>query len=427
MSKYLYRIAVPPGSGDTSRNDIMSAVDDVENRYKDCVFIVLKEGIGTKQTFDDFMASVLVETSTILKPLNPLRGKKVILIQTIPWSLRYKHKQNEYAPYRGFFQDFEYSNNKTLTKVDSTHIKWESDLSHTKYKRLECYNSFDNLAMMIKLHNSTAKSLGLDSIYLLTPNYAKLFLPSPPSDEYTTGISAINVALKNAAEIAYGLKPSCPDSDFEANTLSFISLLSNRKRLKLRDNKATLEKLYSEAISIEIHNQEIRDYLSILSTDKKNTLLKQLEEASKVKGLKHLSFSRGGVLDIITEHIYIKAFNSIFDIGEIHIRVDVVSHRVRFRNLTRKNSGHPEHGDEHRSHPHDLGGGDMCFGDVKPYISPLCASLRLASLTEILINFANSVNLSDSLGSKIVRWPKVEQLEKVTTKELKEEAQVVEN
>ncbi|MCO6500487.1 MAG: hypothetical protein J5I47_08940 [Vicingus serpentipes] len=115
---------------------------------------------------------------------------------------------------------------------------------------------------------------------------------------------------------------------------------------------------------------------------------------------------------IATERIHIhkkiRDTLKIFDIGNIMIKVNLNTSEVYFDNLTQRRQGvfHSR-----ASHPHDAssdGSCRMCLGEIAYYIPELIADLELSALTELLLNYARSVNIADVAGKTVFYWPTLE-------------------
>lgn len=95
--------------------------------------------------------------------------------------------------------------------------------------------------------------------------------------------------------------------------------------------------------------------------------------------------------------------NKRFDIGNLLIKVDILNGEVYFENVSQRAKGIST---TFSSHPHDSssGSGKMCLGEIRHFVPKLISEMELATLTQLLINFARSVNVLDGAGKHITEW-----------------------
>lgn len=70
---------------------------------------------------------------------------------------------------------------------------------------------------------------------------------------------------------------------------------------------------------------------------------------------------------------------------------------IRFENKSRRIDS--------RNHPHDMGRGTMCFGNVQEGFAKLVAAYEYVVLVEFLMDFLRRPNETESMGHQIFEWP----------------------
>ena len=77
---------------------------------------------------------------------------------------------------------------------------------------------------------------------------------------------------------------------------------------------------------------------------------------------------------------------------------------LRMFNLTRTRVSYA---DSHMNHPHVFQTGRPCLGDIEATFLDLTAKLEIAVMVNLAISYLESVNVNDSAGIGISRWPTI--------------------
>lgn len=182
-------------------------------------------------------------------------------------------------------------------------------------------------------------------------------------------------------------------------------------------NKENIEKLETYSKSIDNLREKMTIDLRLYKEYKQK--VESNSDVEKVKRELEIINNRPDVLWvdikedyllIATERIQIKkqldGVNKVFDIGNILMKINIHTGQVFFDNMIRRRRGV---GHNISSHPHDASQGDckMCLGEITAFVPEMINELELASLTELMLNYARSVNIGDAAGKYIVHWPTV--------------------
>lgn len=112
---------------------------------------------------------------------------------------------------------------------------------------------------------------------------------------------------------------------------------------------------------------------------------------------------RGNRLTVDTDVLYCEhpSTGNLHEIGAFRLIIDARTGDVLFLNKTRKVHGYREG----MNGPHLFPDGRACLGNYSETIPMLVAGYEWASVVDICIMFAESVNLDDAAGRHIERWP----------------------
>lgn len=111
--------------------------------------------------------------------------------------------------------------------------------------------------------------------------------------------------------------------------------------------------------------------------------------------------SRG--VEVFTDNLYCKDPRSgkIHDIGCFRISIPIGCGSIIWNNLTRRVSGHSSS----MHAPHIFSNGKACLGNAEQVLPELIANYQFSIIAMYAIQFVESVNVSDSAGSLITKWP----------------------
>jgi len=129
----------------------------------------------------------------------------------------------------------------------------------------------------------------------------------------------------------------------------------------------------------------------------------KLLEVPKVRDVQVVS----GVIKVFTDTLYCTDSRTkrIHEIGRFRIEIytDGANNGVRWFNLTRKVY---ENGfNEKCNAPHVNGAGKACWGNTAEIFAELIANYEFAAVAMVAIQFVETVNVEDSAGKCIDRWP----------------------
>lgn len=91
-----------------------------------------------------------------------------------------------------------------------------------------------------------------------------------------------------------------------------------------------------------------------------------------------------------------------YDIGAFKIKIYTDSNSIRWFNQTRLVNG----GNQRMNAPHVNSDGNPCFGNTAEAFPRLIKKRELTSVVQLAIAFVESVNLDDSWGKHIEKWPR---------------------
>jgi len=122
----------------------------------------------------------------------------------------------------------------------------------------------------------------------------------------------------------------------------------------------------------------------------------------KVKSIEVLS----GVIKVFTETLYCidPRTNNLHDIGAFRIEIftNGANNGVKWINLTRQVIAY----DGKKMHaPHIFPEGKACFGNTAEIFPDLIANYEFAAVAMVAIQFIETVNIDDSAGKYVDRWP----------------------
>lgn len=184
----------------------------------------------------------------------------------------------------------------------------------------------------------------------------------------------------------------------EQNIQQYIKRITVDVENKLEEKRSKLTTLSGQ---IRSTLSEIQD-LSFILEGKSSTerMIDEMEKIRQMPGVEWVDL-KDEVLRFLYRDVKIQSKDKLYDIGDIIIGINLTNMEVNFDNITRKVAGFKEGA----SHPHDIGNGKMCLGELSSFVPQLATEMQFAYLAESLINFANSVNVDDSAGRSIVKWP----------------------
>ena len=236
------------------------------------------------------------------------------------------------------------------------------------------------------------------------------FLNNQPDDFWK---AAVKYLLQGVAS-AFGEYPyqpfefDCePVSDVDERIKDLVRSLTEKSADKERELKRTIDSYRREMAA---KYKKLREVQYIMAGYENASDLKaQMEIAVQNPHVAWIDIQDGNIVFMMTDiTIMNPKDDTIRDIGNIVVTVRPEDSKVFFDNVTRKCRGI---GTVNSSHPHDASGGDgeMCLGEISHAVPQLVSEFEIAPLTELLVNFAKSVNIEDSAGKYIREWPLVEQ------------------
>lgn len=83
--------------------------------------------------------------------------------------------------------------------------------------------------------------------------------------------------------------------------------------------------------------------------------------------------------------------------GSFIVTMGLETGQIYVRNTTFTCRGH--------QHPHDIGGGRLCLGNIERDILPLLAEFQLSAAMMLIIDFLQTANYRDSAGQTVGNWP----------------------
>jgi len=97
-------------------------------------------------------------------------------------------------------------------------------------------------------------------------------------------------------------------------------------------------------------------------------------------------------------------------IGIIRVTFDIRRSHIKFNNLTQRIDGYSAkmHG------PHLFSDGNACLGNIEADMLKLLQTAELSTLATVTVAFLESVNVEDSAGGLIVKWPLATKEELIT-------------
>lgn len=95
--------------------------------------------------------------------------------------------------------------------------------------------------------------------------------------------------------------------------------------------------------------------------------------------------------------------NKAHEIGEFKITLSIGGNTISWNNLTRKVHGYREN----MNAPHVYPEGNACMGNLETSLPNLIAAYEFGSAAIVAIRFIESVNIQDTAGKHINRWPMV--------------------
>ena len=134
-------------------------------------------------------------------------------------------------------------------------------------------------------------------------------------------------------------------------------------------------------------------------------------EFDKLHTIKKIKFVEvaNGTVSVFTDVIYCvnPNTNRRHEIGAFRIDINVGGQNdcVRWFNLTRKVNGYKPD----MNAPHVFTNGEACFGNSAEVFAELVANYEFAAAAMVAIQFVESVNIHDSAGQYIDRWPIAEE------------------
>lgn len=193
----------------------------------------------------------------------------------------------------------------------------------------------------------------------------------------------------------------------------YIDECSKRVEAQFKQLEAHLQKWSTEinvttsrlSEAIKTH-KEYHDTYEVLSANKEKLLEKTRFSREYDKLLQHPLIKEinvnPGSISIITNNLLstpLKKDKTIRNLGEYDIIINTTSGNmgITVHNISRKVGG--------KHHPHDMGDGRMCLGNIQEAVSKLMGGYEFAVLAGLLIEYLMNVNEEDTAGRSVYNWP----------------------
>lgn len=186
----------------------------------------------------------------------------------------------------------------------------------------------------------------------------------------------------------------------------FISTIINEYQAKSRELSNEINSLQSKLSQAYRAIFPINDMLQN-GNGIKEKIFESIQKARKIGGVKDCYLDKDGKFILDTEHIYIPQDEEgyFWDIGKLTFIVEKTG-TTKCENHTRYVEAY---GGYSASHPHSITAEhELCLGDISSVVFDLMQRHDYTSLAGILINFGRSVNLNDSAGQYVTKWPTVQ-------------------
>ena len=190
----------------------------------------------------------------------------------------------------------------------------------------------------------------------------------------------------------------------------------NNMRSNLSNNNYTMDELRERLISLRKQNDLLESKLKGVELDGealREKVIKELGYIYKNKMIKSIE-GQGSRLAIFTEHVYAQTKDRrMFDIGEIKATIDLSNSSVRFYAMDEENKrlGFWS-GGEGTCHPHVNTVGDPCLGDADVQIMEMVSQNEIAGVVMVMLNYLQSINISDIAGRGCIAWDEVDPVTK---------------
>jgi ribosomal protein S20 len=219
-------------------------------------------------------------------------------------------------------------------------------------------------------------------------------------------------AVKSFQEYEFGLKRK-----------ALVGTLTDNEK---RNNENRRHRLENNTVRLGQIRAEVRNLIVSIETDTKlvnsaSDIITELEkkidsEFDIIKAnqkVASISVDERGLLNIFTNTLYSNVMcndnkTRRYLFGKFRINVNIGNGGVHFFNINRENTRRGLW-TANDPHPHVNGAdGTGCLGNCAPLIADCIDTYQWGALADILINYLESVNTSDSAGRKVYRWQEVD-------------------
>lgn len=288
------------------------------------------------------------------------------------------------------------------------------DNVETFYTLGSVYELTDKFRSLLEKYGSKDYRDSVAKIYVVTSNYQER--------NEVSALKSLHVLFRGIHKIA-GVNTSVPLKRWIENfrrdgAAKYVSSLTERlsyERDSIMTNVQSLKNQMSE------YFRQLSP-IEFLLNDKENVIKQindELIKCERVNGVESAYLDHDGTFHVFTKHIYIKQptnnpnqeslpeemRNLAWDLGKLHITVNKEGYTKIVSN-TRQVQGYNE---LYVGHPHVIrNDNSVCLGEIETSVFELIQKHKYSTLAGLLVNFARSVNLSDSAGRNIAKWPVIQ-------------------
>lgn len=184
---------------------------------------------------------------------------------------------------------------------------------------------------------------------------------------------------------------------------------------RLEDTEHQYKKFLTRAKNYGLQLSSLRLQLTAVNKSKDEYIEKIKTEFDKIKSNKNIEsfdIDDTGYLIVNTHKIYCNVLcednvTRKYYFGKYQIRVEIAKGEVKFYNQEKNMLRHSAWGNKCH-HPHVSEIGNPCLGNTTTMIVDCCVKLEWAILVDVLINYLQSVNITDSAGKCYVEWDEID-------------------
>ncbi|MEI6118427.1 MAG: hypothetical protein WCP92_04230 [bacterium] len=201
------------------------------------------------------------------------------------------------------------------------------------------------------------------------------------------------------------------DKHYDIMKTYYIDICSHRLNKELKDlEKETQEgrnyiKTMQEDLIKKIRDIQNMEKRLIHLTSDKTDFLKDLgiefDKLLQIPKVMNVITEAGGLVHVYTDTLYCTdpRTNLVHEIGKFKISVNTSG--VKWENLTRQVDAY----EDGQMAPHIWKEGNACLGNMEHIFPELIANYEYSVVIQLAIQFVESVNVDDSAGKHIDKWP----------------------